>query len=71
MCVQVGVFSVFWDGLNVSPYEYTASQDPADPGVCVYVCDCVCVLVYANVRVRMCLFLHLLFASLSLCVSQV
>jgi trehalose-6-phosphate synthase len=27
--------STFWDGLNLAPYEYTASQDSKDPGALV------------------------------------
>lgn len=32
---DVGLFSTFWDGLNVCPYEYTASQDPENPGALI------------------------------------
>jgi trehalose 6-phosphate synthase/phosphatase len=32
---EVGLFSTFWDGLNVCPYEYTASQDPENPGALI------------------------------------
>lgn len=32
---HVAVVSAFWDGLNLAPYEYTASQDPANPGALV------------------------------------
>eukprot|EP00475_Leptophrys_vorax_P020534 TRINITY_DN28121_c0_g1_i1.p1 TRINITY_DN28121_c0_g1~~TRINITY_DN28121_c0_g1_i1.p1 ORF type:complete len:914 (-),score=227.25 TRINITY_DN28121_c0_g1_i1:77-2797(-) len=28
---DVGLFSTFWDGLNVCPYEFTASQDNESP----------------------------------------
>jgi trehalose-6-phosphate synthase len=32
---QVAVVSTFWDGLNLAPYEFTASQNPEDPGALV------------------------------------
>lgn len=32
---DVGLFSAFWDGLNVLPYEFTASQDPMNPGALI------------------------------------
>lgn len=32
---DVGLFSAFWDGLNVLPYEFTASQDPVNPGALI------------------------------------
>ena len=32
---HVAVVSTFWDGLNLMPYEYTASQDMADPGALI------------------------------------
>ena len=32
---HVAVVSTFWDGLNLMPYEYTASQDMVDPGALI------------------------------------
>ena len=32
---HVAVVSTFWDGLNLMPYEWTASQDSADPGALI------------------------------------
>ena len=32
---HVAVCSTFWDGLNLMPYEYTASQDAASPGALI------------------------------------
>lgn len=32
---KVAVISTFWDGLNLAPYEYTASQDHDNPGTLV------------------------------------
>jgi len=32
---DVCVVSQFWDGLNLQPFEYTASQDPENPGALV------------------------------------
>ena len=32
---HVAVVSTFWDGLNLMPYEWTASQDSSDPGALI------------------------------------
>lgn len=32
---QIGLVTTFWDGLNVLPFEYTATQDPENPGVLI------------------------------------
>jgi len=35
MTSQVAIISTFWDGLNLIPYEYTASQNKESPGALV------------------------------------
>jgi len=34
-CADAALISTFWDGLNLVPYEFTASQDPERPGVLI------------------------------------
>jgi len=34
-CAQVAIISTFWDGLNLIPYEYTASQRRESPGALI------------------------------------
>ena len=34
----VGLITTFWDGINIIPYEFTASQDEENPGTILLLC---------------------------------
>ena len=34
-CADIALFTSFFDGLNILPFEFTAAQEPADPGVLI------------------------------------
>ena len=53
---DVALFSTFWDGFNVLPFQFTAAQDSQDPGwICHRVHTFVCGSAYYS---HMCCVFH-------------